>query len=273
MSAKSILAAFNGSDSSVSALKYAAAMARNSNGHVTAVMAHAAREDYSRESRWITPDSVQALANANEAILQKIEDGFDQFKAELELGDSIKFHRLNGRVDEVIAKFARTHDVVVLGRYGRRHADGNVAVHPDRVAMISGRPVLVVPPKFGSEVSHKRVVLAWDGGRAAARALSDTMQILEGNVEISILTVGETTGQRPIVELIAHLDRHGIKATKTHLPVEGTVGKTILQHCREASPDLLVMGAYEHSKFRAQLLGGVTHDVVNGSPIPVLLSH
>ena len=273
MSLRNILVAFNGSDTSLSALTYAAALANKSGGHVTAVLAHAAREDYSSESRWISRETIKVLADANEEILKSIEAGFEEVKDGLGLGDRVHFRRLNGRVDAVLARFARNFDLVVVGRYAEKGADSHISVHPDRVAMIAGRPVLIVPPGFDAAARHDHAVIAWDGGRAAARAMSDAITFLEDEGRVSVITVGEAGDPDGVADLAAHLSRHGITSDIETLTPSGSIGETILAYCTEHDPSLLVMGAYEHSKFRSDLLGGVTLQVTARSVVPILLSH
>lgn len=273
MSVRNILVAFNGGDASVAALNYAAALANKHGGHVTAVLAYAAREDYASESRWISKQTVRILADANEEILRSIEAGFKEIKDGLGLGERVHFRRLTGRVDAVLAKFARSFDLVVVGRHGKRGVDGHVSVHPDRVAMIAGRPVLIIPPGFDAAAPHDHAVIAWDGGRAAARAMSDAMAFLEEDGRVSVVTVGDAVEPDAFADLAAHLSRHGIRSTIETLEHSGSIGETIVSYCTAHDAGLLVMGAYEHSKFRSDLLGGVTLQVTSLSPLPILLSH
>ncbi len=273
MSIRNILVAFNGGDASVSALRYAASLASRNGGHVTAILAHAARDDYASQSRWISKETVRILASANEEILSAIEAGFHEIKGDLGIGDRVHFRRLNGRVDAVLAKFARNFDLVVVGRYAQKGVDGHVSVHPDRVAMIAGRPVLIVPPGFDAAAAHHHAVIAWDGGRAAARAMSDAMAFLEEDGRVSVITVGDAVEPEAFADLAAHLSRHGIKSTVETLEPSGSIGETIVSYCTAHDAGLLVMGAYEHSKFRSDLLGGVTLQVTSLSPVPILLSH
>jgi len=273
MGVRNILVAFNGSDSSIAALRYAASIARSRNAYVTTLLAHAAVENYATESRWIPAETRSIIATANAAIVDQIETGFQSLMPELGLDDSLSFMRASGRVDAVLSECARNYDMIAVGRFEPDATDSHVSVHPDRIALLSGRPVLVVPESFDAEAEHSHAVLAWDGSRASARALSDSMQLLEGEGRLTILTVGDEATPRPVSELQIHLERHDIEADHVHQPTSGTIGNTILEFCREADPNLLVMGAYEHSKFREDFFGGLTTQVIERSTVPVLLSH
>jgi len=89
---------------------------------------------------------------------------------------------------------------------------------------------------------------------------------------VSVLTVGQRNAW-PIDDLLLHLSRHGVEATHHDWPTTHPVADTLLTWCKKHDPSLLVLGAYEHSKFREDFLGGVTSDILSRTPIPVLLSH
>ena len=152
-------------------------------------------------------------------------------------------------------------------------ADEHVVLHPDRIALMSGRPVMVIPAGYVREARHERAAVAWDGSRAAGRALFDSLQLLEEDGEVTVLTIEGTDMPRPVGELIDHLGRHDIASRHEALPLSHGIARTILSYAQQADPCLLVMGAYEHSKFREDFFGGVTARVLKDIRIPVLLSH
>lgn len=271
MSVKNILVAYNGNDAADAALRYAASMASKYDAHVTGLLAHSAAEHYASANRWIPSDARKIIEKSHTEGLDRIESRFRELAPTLNLGDRIHWLREKGRVDAVVADCGRGFDLILMGRFGDE--DGHVAVHPDKVAMQSGRPVLIVPGRYSESANHRHVVIAWDSGRAAARALSDAMQILEDAALVTILTVGEHALSRPASELENHLQRHGARAEHVHLDTSKSVEETILDFCADRQPGLLVMGAYEHSKFREDLFGGVTASVIRECPLPVLMSH
>ncbi|MEM7670052.1 MAG: universal stress protein [Pseudomonadota bacterium] len=122
----------------------------------------------------------------------------------------------------------------------------------------------------------ERALLAWDGRRAAARALSDAMALLESSVAVTVLTIG--TG--PAAEraegrdVVSHLERHGVSVDWRNVanPPAG-IAKCILDIADETAAGMLVMGAYEHSKFSEDLLGGVTNTVFRDAKVPILTAH
>ncbi len=273
MSTRNILVAFNGSDSAETALRYAASIARTSGAHVTALVAHSGHETVSSHAPWVPAKAREIIAAANAKIIDDIRAKFDALSGDLGLGDRVHYVDTAGRVDAVISETARGFDLLIVGRPSDGDADEHVVLHPDRIALMSGRPVMVIPAGHDREARHARAAVAWDGSRAAGRALFDSLQLLEDHGEVTILTIEGTDMPRPVGEVVDHLDRHDIAARHEELKLSHGVARTILAYARDADPSLLVMGAYEHSKFREDFLGGVTERVLKDIRIPVLLSH
>ena len=266
-----LLVAFNGSDGSVAALRYAASLADRLGAHVTAMLAHSSHEVIDKRSRWIPKEARALLDAANSDILREIEAKFETERSALGLANALQLKEITGRVDNVLSEAARHYDMLIVGSHADTD-DEHVTLHPDRIALMSGRPVVVVPAGYdgGGGLSHS--ALAWDGGRAAARALSDSLRLIEDDGRVSVLTVGPRTAW-PIEDLMTHLSRHGVEAVHEEWPTSHPVAPTLLGWCQKHRPSLLVLGAFEHSKFREDLLGGVTSEVLAQIDIPVLLSH
>lgn len=139
----------------------------------------------------------------------------------------------------------------------------------------SGRPVLVLPQE-GEGFRLERIAVAWDFGRAAARAVADAMPLLRQAKEVSILTVFADDKQAPSSasgpELVAHLARNGVHASLKELQRgRRPVGEVLEEAAKDA--DLMVMGAFGHSRIRDFFLGGATKHVLDNPHRPTLLSH
>ena len=142
----------------------------------------------------------------------------------------------------------------------------------------SGRPVLILPRRDSHrEFALKTVVIAWDGSRPAARAVADALPILERAKEVRVLTVlneKELSGESPAAELAGYLERRGIVARPDCIDAAGRrIGEILNSYLTSNQADLLVMGAYGHSRLREFILGGATRSMLLKSPLPVLLSH
>ena len=156
---------------------------------------------------------------------------------------------------------------------------GNDEAHSDLVQALifgAGRPVLVLPDAGEDKVFRPaRVVVAWDNERAATRALSDAMPFLRHAGEVRIVTVlsdKQAAAGANGAELVAHLARCGAHATLREVERGGQpVGAVLAQEAENA--DLLVMGAFGHSRIRDFFLGGATRHMMTGITVPTLLSH
>ncbi len=188
-------------------------------------------------------------------------------------GASVAWLKEHGREDEVIAWRGRLSDLIVVGRPG----DSDDVLTPmvlNAAIFETGRPVMVVPPKSKS-LTRKRVAISWNGSQQSARAVSSAIKILEQAEAVMVLTADSfrTSGARG-PELAAYLEWHGIKPdTKIFEAPAGSVGPKLLQECTSFGADLLVTGAYTHSRMRQFILGGVTKHVLGHAQIPMLMAH
>ncbi len=134
----------------------------------------------------------------------------------------------------------------------------------------SGRPLIVVPPERAA-FCVRRVVVAWDGSAQAARAANDALPFLRAAEAVEIVSVvGEKDLSASVAgaELAPHLARHGVRVSVNDLPVVDDVAETLRTEAGLFRADMLVMGAYRHSRLKEWFLGGVTHSLLNRSPFP-----
>lgn len=172
-----------------------------------------------------------------------------------------------------VAWQARLHDLTILDAEAR-------AIDVDRelieaVLFASGRPVLVVPPSTAS-LTVRRLMIAWDGSAPAARAVSDALPFLRAAEEVEVVSVvGEKEFPTSAVgsEIAPHLSRHGVTVTVTELPLQGTAFETLHGHVLATRADMLVMGAFRHSRLRDWFFGGVTQSFLKRTPVPLFLAH
>ncbi len=143
----------------------------------------------------------------------------------------------------------------------------------------TGRPVLLVPAVGAPPGFGRRVLVAWDGGREAARAVADALPLLRAAEQVEVVTV-DAAKRFSIVEaepgtaITAHLVRHGVKASLARLtrgPL--SVADLLLNRAADHGQDLLVMGAYAHSRLRDLVLGGVTRHMLKHMTLPVFTAH
>ncbi|WP_068118737.1 universal stress protein [Tropicimonas marinistellae] len=273
MTLRTILVGYNGTLASRNALTCAAYLAKRHAAHIKVLLAHAANEDYAFEGRWIPETARNIIRRANAETIAQIETAYAAQVTELDLGDRVTFQAVQGKVDDVLCRMSRAHDLLVLGEPLGEGVDPHVQLHPDQIALRSGRPILIVPGSAESFFRNGNAAVTWDGKRAAARALSDAIQILGIGYRVTLLTGGGAELPVSTAETLSFLARHGLEGDHIHLPGEAGIASEILGWCDAHRPDLLVMGAYEHSKFRVELVGGVTSAVIGSARLPVLMSH
>jgi nucleotide-binding universal stress UspA family protein len=148
----------------------------------------------------------------------------------------------------------------------------------ERLIFESGRPILICPEEFATdlEVAFDDVVIAWDHTAPAARAVADALPMLQAATTVGIVTAADerTAAQRESgAALVRHLATHGIKASFEMVKVGGSsVGKVFGAYARANAIDLLVMGAYRHSRLTEWVWGGMTKTVIGRPPCWVMMS-
>ncbi len=178
------------------------------------------------------------------------------------------------------ALHARYADLAILGQLDPERAETDLArPRPEQVALASGRPVLIVPYAGHFDNVGRRVLIAWNATREAARAVSDSMPLLTSAELVTVLTIDPREGPHghgeiPGADIALHLARHGVK-TETERTISAglPVGEALLSRAADLGADLIVMGAYGHSRVRELLLGGATRSVLRSMTVPVLMSH
>ena len=176
-------------------------------------------------------------------------------------------------VPELLVDYARLHDLTIVPvpeSYDQWYAES--------VIFGSGRPTLILP-----EAPRARpfelgtVVVAWDFSRAAARAVSDALPLLERAKKVRVLTVGREKvfdTKHSAEELAKNLARHRIEVVLDKVDAEGRQIDEVLEaYVLSHKADVLVMGAYGHARWREFILGGATKNLLSKPPLPILFSH
>ena len=194
-------------------------------------------------------------------------------------GLSFETHQLSasaaGAADH-FAHLARRFDLAIVGQ-----AQPDSPVMQDLVLETalfeSGRPVLAVPYIQKDGLKLDRVMVCWDGGRTAARAIADALPLLARAKAVEIVILAGERGKRdeiPGADMGQHLARHGLKVTVNRIPLgDMEVADAILSHAADSAADFVVMGGYGHSRLREFILGGATRGMLQTMTVPTLLSH
>ena len=176
---------------------------------------------------------------------------------------------------------ARYSDLVVVSQCDPGDSTASeLDVLPEHVALYGGRPVLVVPYAGKFERVDRHALVAWDGSRAAIRAVTDAVPLLRrsGKVTLAIFNPdshGSAHGEQPGADMALYLARHGVnvEVLVQKTPDGLDVGNALLSLASDLGVDLMVMGAYGHMRWRELVLGGVTRTIMRTMTVPVLMAH
>ncbi|MBW7946723.1 MAG: universal stress protein [Sphingomonadaceae bacterium] len=179
--------------------------------------------------------------------------------------------------DEAIGRRGRYADLMLAGP--DMLASGTLKDKALEGALFSsGKPVLLVPEGAKATLNPKRVMVAWDSRIEASRALRESLDVLKAAEEVRLVLVdpeeGEDAhGEEPGADAAVYLARHGVRVGVDRLPGSGRpVFETLRRHAVDMAADMIVMGAYGHSRLRQRILGGVTRSMIENPPLPVLMA-
>ncbi|MET3108532.1 nucleotide-binding universal stress UspA family protein [Oxalobacteraceae bacterium GrIS 2.11] len=178
---------------------------------------------------------------------------------------------------EVLAR-ARVADLCIVGQVASGSTDNEISrdffTH---FAINVGRPVLFVPYDKSFPASFEKIVVAWDGGREAGRAISDALPLLREARIVSVISVipkKDSSDDLPDVDIGTFLARHKVNVEVEKIErVSSEAAEFILSRVDLKSANLLVMGAFGHSRFSEFILGGMTRSVMKKMNVPVFMSH
>lgn len=225
--------------------------------------------------------SVMLMESQAEIATEAADEADEIFRnhtAKLDIKTELR--RYEGLTSDVVALNARYADVTVLGQAALDAKDASVADYlPEQIVLQAGRPVLVVPDTGGTYPIGQHVLVAWNASREATRAVYDALPILQRAKKVTVLAVNPEDadgehGEVPSADIALQLARHGVKVEAKHsVGREIDAGNEILARTADLGVDLIVSGAYGHSRLREFILGGVTRTLLNHMTVPVLLSH
>lgn len=182
-----------------------------------------------------------------------------------------------GLLEQAVTSEARWNDLFIATC---PRDDGNSRWRSmiESVMFDGGRGLFLLPPNAALRSPIKTVLIGWTDTRQSARAVAEALPLIARATEVHIVTVreeahGRMGGAEVLADISTHLARHGVETTATVLNTEISATDALLAEARRISADLMVVGAYGHSRFREWVLGGVTADLLGSSPVPLFLAH
>ena len=288
MTYKTVLLHIDDSAGRAARIDAAASIAQACGGHLTGV----ALTGVSRLLYQNQPD-LDADPNLSlhlSFLRERATRALDGFEAQVRAAGVVSFEQrvLDDEAAGGISLLARYADLVVISQYHAKDKSPSVMRDfPAYVLLHSGRPVLIVPyapplPLLAPPAAARNVLISWNASKEASRAVSAALPLLQraGQVHVAIFDAqvhAAEHGEQPGAELTHYLARHGVEA-RLHLldgggVRRGDIGEALLSQAADLSADLLVMGAYGHSRLRETILGGVTRTILQSMTIPVLMAH
>jgi nucleotide-binding universal stress UspA family protein len=276
MTPKTILLCLNEIASNDLAIAAARQLANTFKAHVTGLYVIPAVQIYPTAGMDAPPhvyDGNRIFFEQNKSLVQ------DKFETAMKAdGLSFGFECVDGRSSQIAAdvcEAARSSDLVVMVPAQAGGGSGVESDVAERVVMQSGRPVLLMPAGKTTPLKLDDIVVAWDGGREAARAVFDALPVLKLAKKVWVFGVDEAKrGFEPEADIASTLSRHKIKVEITHVSSDGmSTGETLTRAAKDHGAGLLVMGAYGHSRLSEIVFGGATRHVLRNLNMPVLMSH
>ena len=287
MALKSIFVPFFEEKSAETAFRAAAVFAKESKAHITAV--HVRSRPAPPTTVFfplggVSTEFTETFQKAEDKLADSLKELFAKLCEELGVGVvSVEEHTdshgataswsdLEGEVLLEYALQATVCDLAVLAAAGgdANPMEENIA---ESLLFQSGRPVLLAPASGLAEMPAK-ISVAWNGSQEAARAVGASLSILQDAETVNVISVRKTDA--PFIntdEITAYLRLHDVNAARIKIEVTDNEGATarLDEEVREEAPDLLVMGAYSHSRWRQAVLGGFTRHMIHEAKMPVFM--
>lgn len=180
---------------------------------------------------------------------------------------------------DAVTLHARYADLVVVAQDDGSGTSGVSEQFAQRLLLAAGRPVLIVPYAREKRPIGQNILVAWNAGLEATRAVTDALPLLQGARQVSVASFNPGPpdgghGQVPGADIALYLSRHGVRVTVSQYRAEDIdVGNQLLSRVSDLDADLIVMGAYGRSRVSELILGGVTRTILESMTVPVLMSH
>ena len=240
-------------------IETALSLARMTGGHVTLLID-------TPVMRYTTMDAMGGAVVASEALQEAMssDDAFARSSSEHLSKEDVPFTVLRAEIEPIdaLARAARLADIVITARRDPTTGDLPLSLRCPVLAVNDGK-MLSFP--------LSRVCLAWDGSAEAATALRSAIPLLAGCEDVTIITIEDAPGDWPAIDAAAYLSRHGIQAEVQSLARIGSVEETLARELQLRQCQLLVMGAFGHSRMREFLFGGVTRSFLDFESAPPLM--
>ena len=224
--------------------------------------------------------SVDVLADVTEKAVARAKEKLADYQARVsQSGVEMQAEVVEGQLVTILREHSKYSDLLILGQDNPDDPDNTSYGLADSLLFEGACPCLVVPHSGKVASPGDRVLVAWNASRESARALRESLSILQQASEVVVLTsepgnAADTGRGHPHAdELMQYLEAHGISAVGSGMGADLNATDAINAQAADMNADLIVMGGYGHTRLREFILGGVTHDMLKQTPVPLLLAH
>ena len=261
-------------------LDFCLRIAKAHDAHLTGIFASYVSPGYFHDEAGLWVQAMDKAVLVHEKARSAVQTAFSQAAQDAGVAASWRQGE-EGTPAECASGYARHSDVLVVSQQNRH--DPQAAIGNDfveQVLLSTGRPVIVLPTSGTFHSLGDRVLYCWDRGRESARAIADAAPLLRNAAALRVLSLDEGRDAKgdcgiPFEDLAAYCSCHGFP-----LPVHEArdtrdidIGDAILTSAADFAADLIVMGAYGHSRMRQLVMGGATRSLLAAMTVPVLFSH
>ena len=224
----------------------------------------------------MTSDFLDVQRAETERLASAARERFDTLARRVGIAsDSHVYSTSVAGAADYFGRMARRFDLSVVMQ---RESDNAAAedLIAEAALFQSGRPVIVVPYAHAGGFKADNIMVCWDAGRTAARAIGDAAPLLARATRVDVVMVLGEEGKRdeiPGADIGQHLARRGLNVDVRRIVAEGDVQSTLLSYAADSAADMIVMGGYGHSRLREFILGGVTRKMLAAMTVPCFMSH
>jgi nucleotide-binding universal stress UspA family protein len=280
MAYRNLLVQVDDTKSCVKRIEAAVALAATHGAHLTGVYIISEPSPASFAQGYLPAELVSALHQEMRARADAALARFAAVAQRNQVAFETRLDRvLYTEVADALATNARYADLAILGQIDPDDPVTGPRYLPEEVILGCGRPALVIPYIGAPASLGERVMIAWDASREAARAVNDALPLLERATTVKVVTLNPSNqpfghGEEPGADIGLHLARHDINVEVQRIEARDIdLANALLSELANQGADLLVMGAYGHSRLRELMLGGVTRTILAEMTVPVLMSH
>lgn len=277
MALKDILVHMDSSPAVAARLDYAIRLAEAHEAHLAAVYVVAVAPIHQYTEADLGPELIEAHDRFMRESAEEAKRIFDERTGRA--GIAAEWRQVEGSVPEMVVLNARYADLVVVGQRVPGRLDAGAAPElPDHVVLDAGRPSIVVPHEAVPDTLGKRVLLAWNASKAAARAAHDALPLLQAADEVRIMIINpergiKAHGELPGADIATHLARHGVKGEVVQVTADRhTVGDELIKQVADFEADMMVMGSYGSFRIRELVFGGTTRRILEKMTVPIFMS-